>query len=343
MRAREGDVMKRKIIAILLGVVMVMAMLPVMTFAASEGISGLRVDSREVDYDDEGYALDQEGEGWSYSNGVLTLDGYDGGHIKAYSYFNKLETLTVVLVNENKVTAYGGIGIQAQDGVSLVFQGSGSLQVEGEVSMFGIDVSDGKLTFDLSEGGEVAVNVSPWDGNFGPQSVERVAPGLEHPEILAAVAAYDNDGPFFTATSDKITLNANNVITNPENGVVALHTIVDSSPIYPIINEATEPEAMPADRQSEPNNQSVIATIKAKPEGELTASTTITGVAPSPEEPEKEPIKEPTKGETVKNSAGTVKKSKSPKTGDEDITGMVMVLMVAGAATAVGMARRKYN
>ena len=70
-------------------------------------------------------------------------------------------------------------------------------------------------------------------------------------------------------------------------------------------------------------------------DGKLPASAvTITGVAL----PEEEPAPEASPA-----VPGTVTPAKTPKTGDSSMTGVMMILMVAGAAAAMGVAKRKFD
>jgi hypothetical protein len=309
--------MKKKVFAIVLAAMMVVALVPTLAFAAPSDVTYIKIG--ETILDEGGDPLPaSSGDGWTYAGGVLTLDGYDGGEIFFWPY-DVDETLTIVLKNSNTITDGN---LRAADG-NLVIQGSGSLTINATEGDSAIDVENGTVTFDLSVGGSVTTEAPiPADSTDG--------------SVVPAIAVYDynyNVG-LMTATVDKITLNKNNVIVAPEAGVVALHTFAFDRELLPAgdIKADSPDEPSPGDAVADVKAtvDYTFATIKATPDGDLVASATVTGVAPT------QPVKA--------DPAGTVvKKTVTPKTGDNGMTGAVMVLMIAGAATAIGLAKRKYN
>ncbi len=288
--------MKKKVFAIVLAAMMVVALVPALAFAAPSDVTYIEIG--ETTLDEGGDPLPaSSGTGWSYAGGVLTLDGYNGGTIYFWPY-EVGETLTIVLKNSNTITDGN---LWAEDG-NLVIQGSGSLTINATGGDPAIDVEDGTLTFDLGPGGKVEATV------------------VSDNSLLPAIGVYDYEdgtpGAVMTATLDKIILKANNVVVDPQNGVVALQKIVD--------------ETSPADPSPEVPTDTY-ATIKATADGAIATTVIIQGTA-APAQPVKA------------DPAGTVvKKAVTPKTGDNGMTGAVMFLMIAGAATAIGLAKRKYN
>ncbi len=326
--------MKKRVFAIVLAAMMVVALVPALAFAepVTTGVTDLYVNNDWLNFDEEtDYILDAEGPGWTYSEGVLTLDGYNGGAIYLRPYLDQEETLTIVLKNENTVSpsdisegeSTEMVALGATGGGNIVFQGTGKLIVKGSEESGGIIVENGTVTFNLSVGGSVTTEAPiPADSTDG--------------SVVPAIAVYDynyNVG-LMTATVDKITLNKNNVIVAPEAGVVALHTFAFDRELLPAgdikADSPDEPSSGDAVADVKATVDYTYATIKATPDGDLVASATVTGVAPT------QPVKA--------DPAGTVvKKAVTPKTGDNGMTGAVMVLMIAGAATAIGLAKRKYN
>lgn len=85
-------------------------------------------------FSDHASSGEYSGTGWSYKDGALTLDGYDGGPIIVYGA-DELFELTIVLKNDNTITAqaqdetYFGDGIVMETGGKLAIKGSGSLTI----------------------------------------------------------------------------------------------------------------------------------------------------------------------------------------------------------------------
>ena len=82
-----------------------------------------------------------------------------------------------------------------------------------------------------------------------------------------------------------------------------------------------------------PKTEESIATI-LDADGQFPASAATITVLP----PQEEPVPEPTAP-----APGSVTPVKAPKTGDNAMPGITMILMVAGAGTAMGLAKRKFD
>ncbi len=332
--------MKKKILVALLAAIMAVAMLPSLAFAVPEepaafegafDINGFTV------YSDDTYVGDSAlpGGNWTYADGVLTLDGFQGNRIYVWPYMTTNSgTLTIVLKGENIINMTGGDGIQAEYG-NVIFQGTGTLDITGFTFGSAIWIKEGTVTFDLGIGGEVRM-----DPVLEIPSQPKVEEDPLTNDSVEAIIAYYRSPYEPTGSVDQIILNAGNVITRPDGGLVSLYTwsldnieqLDAKTPVVPSVDtKAAGPELS-------------VATIKATPDSAPAEAVTITGVAVQEEEPvpTPDPVVEPTAADPTK-PAGTVSSAKTPKTGDDSLLGVAGILMVVGAVGAIGLAKRKFD
>ncbi|MGI6257739.1 MAG: hypothetical protein ACOYJU_06695 [Anaerovoracaceae bacterium] len=329
--------MKRKWLSALVAVVMVMAMAPTMAFGQTEPtgpIGGtLAVDDQVLATTDEDKIQNASGEGWTYADGKLTLNGYNGSTIAFVAWNN--ETLVVQLEGSNVINYENGSptlgingGVSTAEG-SIVFTGTGTLDINGErgTPFFPINAADGNITFDLGTGGKVRVNVTV-SNDYG-------MPG--------GIGAYDWMDHGTQGRVEQISLLNRNYIERPVGGVVGVYKIPGPEIIDPITDdkELSSPEtrsAIALEGYGQEEAESY-ATIFDKDGVTPAALVTISG--PDKETPD--PMPAPTKETTNAEPAGTVTKKATPKTGDDSILGIMALLMVAGAATCVGLARKRFD
>lgn len=319
--------MKKKLIAVSLAAILAVALLPALAFAqpsqpAGEIVGGLEVNGEVLESDGDGVLIPQDGDGWTYEDGTLTLEDYVGGGI----VFDSPDTLKINIKGENEIDMEGGDGIYAEDGI-LIFQGDGTLDIGGMATQpaIYIDGMEGsKAIFDLSPGGQI--HLDPVEVMVELQ-VEHPAP-WDLPQLPAIhINGSGAEGEF--GSLDMLTLNPNNFIVLPEGGKVEVYQWdVEDIPGPEILEEATPEEPVATAKA-----QNTMTTITTPDDGLPAYEVTIIGRA-EPENPAPTP--------TPASPAGTVAPAKTPKTGDSNLTGLMVVLMVAGAA-AMSLGKRKFD
>lgn len=314
--------MKKKILMLTVAALLVVGMLP--TLASAGGLNGkLKVDGEMVWAHEKG-----SGSGWSYADGVLTLDGVEG--IDDISMVGS-GTLTIQFNGFNSIKPSAGAAIYT-NGVDLVLRGGGHLYLDsyGTPSMIpgepkkaspALQVEDGKLAVDLSPGGYISL--------ISLGLVDE-AMGLEH---MPAVWAANQGDEGYTASMDQITLGAG-------TSVVELLSDPDLTPpakigLYTWQEEVTEIVELAEVSSAEPTP----ATAKAQ--GENTIATVL-GEDGTPLYWMKF-VNDSEPGSDPGTTAGIVTPVKTPKTGDDSGLGIMTVIMLAGGAAAIGMARKKFN
>lgn len=74
---------------------------------------------------------------WDVKNGVLTMDGYDGGTLGVYTVDNSKVSIDIIVKGENAIDINEGIGFGLV-GVSVTFKGDGILNICGNKEDIGI-------------------------------------------------------------------------------------------------------------------------------------------------------------------------------------------------------------
>ncbi len=179
--------MKKKILVALLAAIMAVAMLPSLVFAESVPYQGgFEVDGYFV-YSDDNYEGDNAlpGANWTYADGVLTLDGYNGEKINVGPSAEGSGPFTIVLKGENTINMMSGLDGLRIDSTDTILQGTGTLNITGKTNRSAIWISLGTITFDLGVGGEVRM-----DPVFDP-SVRILGEDPMENDSAEAIIAYD--------------------------------------------------------------------------------------------------------------------------------------------------------
>lgn len=318
--------MRKKIFAFILATLMVATFVPTTAFGVEYAEEFLYVDGKYMAA--EGGAIeDSEGEGWSYSNGTLVLDGYSGGPIVMDGIPTKRElnielrgsnTVEMTAITDDRLMGMVGqrLGIFIYSG-TINFTGNGTLQITGnEDTLFApIMAHSGYIDFALGEGGKVRI-----DTQLNPEN-----------EFPGGIQAFQSDVIFY-GTIDRITLQEGNFIERPEGGTIAVWELPMSS--MKTMNDDEKTTPVPTTKNAPnpdiPTNPSYTTVVDG--DGNPARNVTISGPIPSPQEV--------TPAEVEAKPAGTVTKTKTPKTGDESMAFAAVAMMIAGGAACVGLRKR---
>lgn len=379
--------MKRKLLAILIGALMVLAMIPSTAFGetGATDLENLYVHNKWLAKNDSGITEDASGNGWTYSNGTLTLNGYNGGPICLYQHDDESGILTIELVGENivsigevpeppgvfeksasvKESGNPRLGVSGSGG-DVMFIGTGTLNITGERSdnLCPIDIDDANLIFNLGVGGKVRVSVESTGNENYPGGI--------------GVYSYDDNWDMFGDPS-MISLLNNNFIERPNTGIIGIWSVPyeDSSVPQEEASTSEEPVAMAEEDPAVTAEEEPAAAAEEEPavaaEEEPAAATEEEPAATAEEAPampkapaesyatilsstgsDAEPAAlvtisgpvaqvDPIETPIPEKPAGKVMTKPTPKTGDENMTGLIAMFMIAGAGVSIGLLKRKFN